>query len=222
MGTSAAWLETVYGAPRAATWNRRLGARSCIITQSPMAASKGDITVLLHRLAEGDRSAEEDLLPRVYVELHRLATARMRSERGGHTLQATALVHDVYLKLCRSERPWQDRLHFFRVSARLMRRVLVDYARQHHALKRDSGRQAVPLDDAIVISADQSFAALEIDEVLNRLAEVSPRQAQVVEMRFFAGLTEEEIAEALGLSTRTVKRDWLMARAWLHQRLNRA
>lgn len=186
-----------------------------------MSASKGEITILLDRLAEGDRSAEESLLPRVYLELHRLATARMRSERDGHTLQATALVNEVYLRLCRADAALSDRVHFFRVAARLMRRVLVDYARQHNAGKRDSGQAAISLDDAIVISEDQSYAALEIDDILNRLAEVSPRQAQVVEMRFFAGLTEEEIAQALKVSVRTVKRDWLMARAWLHQQLQR-
>jgi RNA polymerase sigma factor (TIGR02999 family) len=185
-----------------------------------MSGPKGDITLLLDRLAEGDRSAEEILLPRVYLELHRLAAARMRSERGGHTLQPTLLVHDVYLKLCRSDRPWQDRVHFFRVAARMMRNVLVDYARQHRARKRHSGQPTISLDEAIIISDSQSLTALEIDEILTRLAEVSPRQAQVVEMRFFAGLTEEEISVALGVHVRTVKRDWLMARAWLHQHLS--
>jgi RNA polymerase sigma factor (TIGR02999 family) len=188
-----------------------------------MATNKGEITVLLDRLAQGDRSAEEALMPRVYVELHRLAAARLHSERGGHTLQATALVHEAYLRLCgTNEISWQNRAHFFRVAARLMRRILVDYARQHNAQKRNEGDALVPLDEAIAVAADQSATALEVDEVLRKLAEISPRQAQVVEMRFFAGLTEDEIAVALGKNARTIRRDWLMARAWLHEQLKGA
>ncbi|HKA00640.1 MAG TPA: sigma-70 family RNA polymerase sigma factor [Candidatus Solibacter sp.] len=186
-------------------------------------SAKGEVTVLLERLSEGDRSAEEDLMPRVYIELHRLATARMRSERPEHTLQATALVHEVYLRMCRSEDiKWQNRAHFYRVAARLMRRILVDYARQHGAQKRNAGALLTPLDDAITVSADQTAAALEVDELLSRLAEMSPRQAQVVEMRFFGGLSEEEIAAALDVSVRTIRRDWLMARAWLHEQLTKS
>jgi RNA polymerase sigma-70 factor (ECF subfamily) len=183
-------------------------------------ANKGEITVLLERVSDGDPTAEEALLPRVYSELHRLALSRMRSERQGHTLQPTALVHEVYLRLCRSNQiDWQNRGHFFRIAARLMRRVLVDHARQRVAHKRQPGQPMASLDGVILISEDQSFKAIEIDQVLNQLAAVSPRQAQVVEMRFFAGLSEEEIAEVLGKNVRTIKRDWLMARAWLHQQL---
>jgi RNA polymerase sigma factor (TIGR02999 family) len=183
-------------------------------------AGKGEVTLLLERLADGDRSAEEALLPRVYVELHRLAMAKMRSERPGHTLQATALVHEVYLRLCRSDDiKCQNRTHFFRVAARLMRHILVDYARLHGAKKRNHGAAFAALDDAIAISDDQSSVALEVDELLSKLAELSPRQAQVVEMRFYGGLTEEEIAAAMGKSVRTIRRDWLMARAWLHEQL---
>jgi len=188
-----------------------------------MATVKGEITLLLDRLTQGDRSAEEALMPRVYIELHRIATARLRSERGGHTLQATALVHEAYLRLCGSDEiAWQNRAHFFRVAARQMRRILVDYARHHNAQKRNEGGPMISLDDAIAFTADQSAIALEVDEVLRKLAAISPRQAQVVEMRFFAGLTEEEIAVALGKNARTIKRDWLMARAWLHQQLSRS
>jgi RNA polymerase sigma factor (TIGR02999 family) len=181
---------------------------------------KGEITVLLDRLAEGDRSAEEALLQRIYVELHRLAVTRLRSERPNHTLQATALVHEAYLRLCGpGDIKYQDRAHFFRIAARVMRHILVDYARQQGAKKRGAGQRLQPLEDAIIVSASQSAQALEIDDLLEKLAQMSPRQAQVVEMRFYAGLTEEEIAAALGRNVRTIKRDWLMARAWLHEQL---
>jgi RNA polymerase sigma factor (TIGR02999 family) len=186
-----------------------------------MDSHPGDITALLGRLGEGDRTAEEALLPQVYLELHRLAISRMRSERPGHTLQATALVHEAYLRLCRSsDIDWQDRSHFFRMAGRLMRRILVDYARQRNATKRAHDRPPVPLDEAIFISTEDLTTALIVDEVLIELAAVSPRPAQVVEMRFFAGMSEEEIAYALGVAVRTIRRDWLMARAWLHQRLS--
>lgn len=187
---------------------------------SPMDSEKGEVTVLLARLATGDRAAEEALLPRVYGELRRLAQIHLRSERAGHTLQPTALVHEVYLRLCRQERvDWADRCHFFRLSARLMRRILIDYGRNRNALKRGDGRVRVELNDCHV-PQDQLALALELDDALTRLAKKRPRQAEVVEMRFFAGLTEEEIATVLGVNVRTVKRDWLMARAWLHEQLS--
>jgi len=187
-----------------------------------MLPPKGEVTVLLERLASGDPAAEEALMPRVYVQLHRLAMARMRSERPGHTLQATALVHEVYLRMCRSENiRFEDRAHFFRIAARQMRRILVDYARQHGTLKRNQGGK-VPLHDAIAISAAQSSDALEIDQALEELAKIHPRPALVVEMRFYGGLTEDEIAAVLGKTRKTVQRDWDMARAWLHQHLGRA
>ncbi len=197
--------------------------KSAIISeQIRMSPDKGEVTLLLDRIAEGDRSAEEALLPRVYIELHRLAMARLRSERPGHTLQATALVHEVYLRMCRSnEFKCENRAHFFRICAQMMRRILVDYARQHGAHKRNCGVALQPIDHAISVSAGQSAEALEVDELLNKLAALSPRQAQVVEMRFYGGLTEEEIALALGKNVRTIRRDWLMARAWLHEQLKR-
>jgi RNA polymerase sigma-70 factor (ECF subfamily) len=183
---------------------------------------RGEITVLLERVAAGDRSAEEALMPRVYVELHRLAMARLNSERPGHTLQATALVHEVYLRMCHAESvQCQNRGHFFRIAARLMRRILVDYARQHNAGKRNHGARPESLDQAIALSADHSAAAIEVDQLLEKLAELSPRQAQIVELRFYAGLTEEEIAAAVGVHVRTVRRDWLVARAWLYSQLRR-
>jgi|SRR5579884_283424 len=185
-----------------------------------MEADKGEITLLLERVAEGDRAAEEALMPRVYVELHRLAMARLKSERPDHTLQPTALVNEVYLRMCRSaEFRCQDRAHFFRIAARLMRRILVDYARQRSAGKRNSGARVDMPEESLALCVSQPEQTLEIDQLLNQLARLSPRQAQVVEMRFYAGLSEEDIAVALGKHVRTIRRDWLVARAWLHQQL---
>jgi RNA polymerase sigma-70 factor (ECF subfamily) len=197
---------------------------SAIITaRIRMEPHKGEITLLLDRLAQGDRTAEEALMPRVYLELHRLAMSRLKSERPGHTLQATALVHEVYLRMCRSDDlKCENRAHFFCIAARLMRRILVDYARQRGAQKRNDDQPFGPLHDAITVSVDHVGEALEVDELLDKLAALSPRQAQVVEMRFYGGLNEEEIAIALGKHVRTIRRDWLMARAWLHQQLMRA
>ena len=162
-------------------------------------------------------------MSQVYMELHRLAAFRMKGERTAHTMQPTALVHEAYVRLCRAnEIEWQDRAHFFCVAGRLMRRILVDYARQHQAGKRNNGRSPVPLESISASSGENFTAVLEVNEVLDALAESNPRLAKVVEMRFYAGLTDEEIGEALCLSSRTVKRDWLLARAWLHQRLQRA
>ncbi len=199
------------------------GWRSGIIANyADMDATKGEVTALLARLSAGDRSAESVLLPRVYMELHRLARAHLRSERPGHTLQATALVHEVYLKICEpNQMKWEHRVHFFRIAARLMRRILIDYARQRNTIKRGSGQVPIPLEEALLVSNEQLTVVSEVDEVLDELAAKKPRLAQVVEMRFFAGLSMEEIAAALGVHERTVKRDWLKARAWLHDRLDR-
>jgi RNA polymerase sigma-70 factor, ECF subfamily len=195
---------------------------SCIIAGFPIMSTPGDITVLLDRLANGDRSVEESLMSQVYMELHRLAAFRMKGERQGHTMQPTALLHEAYVRLCRSnEIEWHDRTHFFRVAGRLMRRILVDYARQHQARKRNNGSPSASMELANVASSEDFAATLEVNDALDALAESNPRLARVVEMRFYAGLTDSEIAEALGLSERTVKRDWFMARAWLHQRLKR-
>jgi RNA polymerase sigma-70 factor, ECF subfamily len=186
-----------------------------------MDSEKGEITVLLDRLAAGDKAAEEALMPRVYVELHRIALARLNSERRGHTLQATALVNEVYLRMCRSDGfKCLNRAHFFRIAARLMRRILVDYARQRGADKRARGQNRF-IHDAVAISPDQSAMAIEVDDLLQKLEKISPRQAQIVEMRFYGGLTEEEIATALCIHVRTVRRDWLVARAWLYGELKR-
>jgi RNA polymerase sigma factor (TIGR02999 family) len=185
-----------------------------------MSAQKGEVTLLLERVASGDRSAEDALIQQVYLELHRIATARLRRERVVHTLQPTALVHEVYLRLCGSGQiACLDRAHFFRLAARLMRRILVDYARQRNAEKRGDGHSPVALDDVIAVSPEQCSDSLEVNALLDRLAEFSPRQASVVELRYFGGLTDEEIASAIGKNVRTVRRDWAMARAWFRQQM---
>jgi RNA polymerase sigma-70 factor, ECF subfamily len=181
----------------------------------------GEVTLLLHRVAGGDSDAESRLLSLIYAELHRMAGRYMRRERTGHTLQATALVNEAYLRLVdQAGQDWKSRAHFFAVAAQVMRRVLVDHARHHLAQKRGQGMQQVTLDDQLAIGRYEPELFLSIDEALTRLAQWDARQCQVVEMRFFAGLTDEETAEALGISVRTVQRDWGMAKAWLMAELS--
>ncbi len=183
--------------------------------------SPGDITLLLAGLRAGDRSAESRLMPLVYNELRRVARRYLRSERPDHTLQPTALVHEVYLRLVgQHEVAWQNRAHFFGVAAQLMRRILVDHARARQAEKRGGHQQKVPLNEVLEYAADKSAELVALDGALDRLAKRDPRQARIVELRFFAGLTEKEAAEVLGISVRTVKRDWGVARAWLYREIN--
>jgi RNA polymerase sigma-70 factor (ECF subfamily) len=182
----------------------------------------GEVTDLLAQLRLGNPQAEGRLIPLVYGELRRLAASYVRKERPDHTLQPTALVHEAYLHLRDlREIDWQSRSHFFALAAKLMRRILVDYARAHRARKRGGSRESVSLDDALVFSLPRSEQFIALDEALTRLAEEDRRQSQIVEMRFFGGLDEEEIASLLGISTRTVKRDWRIAKAWLFRELNR-
>jgi RNA polymerase sigma-70 factor (ECF subfamily) len=185
-------------------------------------AELGRITRLLEQLRAGQEGAQTQLLEAVYHELHKIAERLLARERGGHTLQATALVHEAYLQLAGDVHlDWKDRSHFFAAAAQAMRHILVDYARRHKAAKRDGGRQRVELTDGLAISEDRLEEVLAIDEALARLAAWDERQCRVVEMRFFAGMTEEEIAGVLGVGRRTVSRDWNLARAWLHGELNR-
>jgi RNA polymerase sigma factor (TIGR02999 family) len=178
--------------------------------------SSKQVTQLLAKWSQGSLEAREALMPLVYNELRQLAASHLRRERSDHTLQATALVHEAYLRLVEQDHVnWQNRHHFFGAAANLMRRVLVDHARAHVAEKRGSGLPKVALTEAIVMSQEQPAELLALDESLTRLAALDPQQGRVVELRVFAGLTVEETAEILGVSTATVKRDWAVAKAWL-------
>src|SRR2546425_4766037 len=172
-------------------------------------ASPGEITGLLQAWSEGDQTALEKLIPLVYAELHRLAKRYMGRERVGHTLQTSALVNEAYLRLAdaRGVR-WHNRAHFFAVSAGIMRRILVDFARARRNLKRGGGAQRVSLDEALMVSPECGGDLIALDEALTRLAVLNARQSQVVELRYFGGLNEDEVAEALRVSTRTVRHDW--------------
>jgi RNA polymerase sigma factor (TIGR02999 family) len=181
-----------------------------------------DVTDLLVAMGRGDASAIERLMPLVHAELRRVARRQMRRERQGHTLQTTALVNEAYLRLIDVTRvEWQDRAHFFAMSARLMRRVLVDHARSRQYLKRGGGAQMLPLEAAGAISFERPADLVALDDALTALAVVDDRKSQVVEMRFFCGFSVEETAEALAVSAETVMRDWRLARVWLLRELRR-
>lgn len=187
----------------------------------------GNVTELLGQFCRGERGAEAKLVTLVYDELHRLAVRYMRLERTGHSLQPTALVHEAYLRLI-NQRPksWKNRAHFFAIAAMLMRQILVDSARRHSAVKRGDGQPHVSLDDPIaqrsrhlVLDRGQSEDLMALDDALTTLAKIHSRQSRIVELRFFAGMSSKEIAEALGISERTVEREWAAAQAWLYARL---
>ena len=180
-----------------------------------------EITQLLAQWREGNQSALDELYPLVYDELHRLARRYMSRERKGHTLQTTALINEAYVRLVDQKNvPWANRSHFFAISAQIMRRILIDHARRHQYAKRGGGARQVSLDEALtVVMPDQSGELLRLDEALKSLAEMDPRRSQVVELRYFGGLNNEEIAGVLHISENTVTRDWNMARAWLYQQL---
>lgn len=179
------------------------------------------ITELLHRVKDGDTSAEQELAPLIYEELRRMARNCMRREKPGHTLQTTGLVHEAYLRLIgRQQEDWQDRIHFFSVAANVMRHVLTDYARSRRAAKRGGDAVVVAITDGADPGSLQSWdKILDVDAALSGLAGVDPRAARVVELRFFAGLDNSEIANLLGVSDRTVKRDWEFAQAWLFAKI---
>jgi len=182
-----------------------------------------DVTALLMELTNGNREAASELMPIVYDELRKLAGRYMRRERTDHTLQATALVHEAYLKLVQQqEANWQSRAHFFGIAAQVMRHILIDHARGHTSEKRGGGKRPVPLEEALIFTPEKSLELLRLDESLQRLAELDPRQGRVVELRFFGGLTVEETADVLGVSPKTVKREWSMAKAWLHGDMKRS
>lgn len=178
-----------------------------------------EVSRLLASLNAGDARAADALVPLVYKELRRLAGHYLKHERPGHTLQPTALVHEAFLKLVDQDTAWQNRTHFFAMAANLMRRILVDYARSHDARKRGGAAEKVSLDDAFVFAKERPAEVIALDEAMRELAEIDPRRAQVVELRFFGGLSNEEIAEVLGVHSNTVLRDWNLARAWLKTQL---
>ena len=175
-----------------------------------------DITELLHRFQAGDEDAQSQLIDAVYGELRVIAARYMRREKENHTLQTTALVNEAYLKLVNLKTAnWQDRAHFYAVASRVMRRILVDHARKHISGKRGGGIDILPLNEAIVFTPGRSSQIVRLDDALTRLASTDERASKVIELRFFGGLSVEECAEVLGISPRTVKREWMFARAWL-------
>jgi RNA polymerase sigma factor (TIGR02999 family) len=185
-----------------------------------MATNCSPVTELLRRWSQGDKAALGSLIPLVYDDLRRLANFYLQQEGNARTLQSTALVHEVYLRLCGQQDPaWANRAHFFAVAAKMIRRILVDHAREKSAVKRGGDVQARPLDEALTIPAQSEIDLAALNEALDDLATVDARKSQVVEMRFFAGLAAKDIATVLGVTEPTVRRDWSIARAWLYRRL---
>ena len=191
-------------------------------SSKPVETPASDVTQLLLAWGAGDRSAGDMLLPAVYAELRRLATRAMRREATGHTLEATALVHEAYLRLVDQRRvEWRNRAHFFGIAAQLMRRILVDHARARLAAKRGGSARLITLNEADAAAPDAAgpIDVLALHDALDRLAALDPDQARLVELRYFAGLNIDETAEALGIAPATVKREWAIARAWLRREL---
>jgi RNA polymerase sigma-70 factor (ECF subfamily) len=185
-------------------------------------ASPSQVTELLARWSHGEEAAREKLVPLVYDELRRVARRCLAGQPQDQTLQSTALVHEAYLRLVgRSEVHWQNRVHFFAVAARLMRGILVDHARMRHAAKRGGSNLTLTLDDALAPPKQRELDLVALDDALNALATLDPKQGQLVELRFFAGLSIEDTSHVMGLSPATVKREWATARAWLYGEMNR-
>jgi RNA polymerase sigma-70 factor (ECF subfamily) len=182
--------------------------------------SSHEVTRLLSEFQRGDKEAINQLLPLVYDELHRLARSYFRRERGEHTLQPTALVHEAYLRLVEQHAPMESRGHFLAVAATQMRRILLDYARKHYAARRGGGGQKVLLEDTMAISEQKPVDMILLDSALTKLSELDGKQAQLVELRFFGGLSVEETAAVMGVSPATVKRSWASARAFLHREIS--
>ena len=181
-----------------------------------------EVTQLLKGWRAGDRQALDALLPLVYKELRRLAHFQLRNERPNHTLQSAALVHEAYLRLVGKNSPqWESRTHFFAIAAQLMRQILVDYARRHGAAKRGGSICKLSLEDATMASRRKDVDVVALDDALKTLTKIDQRQSRVVELRFFAGLSLQEISEAMEIAPATVQRDWTAARAWLHREISR-
>jgi RNA polymerase sigma-70 factor (ECF subfamily) len=188
---------------------------------SDPSTSKHAVTQLLSEMQSGKTGAADELLPMVYQELRRIAGSYMRRERADHTLQATALVHEAYLQLVDQTRvDWKNRAHFFGVAAQLMRRILVEHARSHHAQKRGGDASKLALEEVINYFPQKEMTLVSLDDALHELERMDPRQSRIVELRFFGGLTTEEVSEVMGISTATIEREWRAARAWLHSQLS--
>jgi len=186
-----------------------------------MASDSDKVTRLLLEWSDGNQQALEALVPLIYKELRNLAHNFLYRERQGHTLQTTALVHEAYLKLIdQNDARWQNRAHFFAIAAQAMRRILIDSARKHAAAKRGGPQEELSLDEAPDMALEPDINLLKLDEALNELAKIDPRQSRIVELRYFGGLTIEETAEVISVSPATVKREWTMARAWLEQEIS--
>lgn len=181
--------------------------------------SARSVTQLLQEWSAGKSEALDELLPLVYDELRRLAARCLRSERTGHTLRATDLVHEAYLRLVDADVEWQSRVHFYAVAARVVRRVLVEYARSRNREKRGRGAEKIPLDEAVIIGPEAEAIVLELDEALQRLAQLDARKSEIIELIYFGGLTYEETGAALNLSAATIDRELRMAKAWLYREL---
>lgn len=185
-----------------------------------MSSPPSDVTQLLREWSRGDQSVVDQLTPLVYSELRRLADGYMRRERPDHTLQPTALIHEAYIRLIQQSQPeWHSRSHFFRFAAHLMRQILVDHARTRRAEKRGGDAEKVPFDDMAIVAASEPVDVLAVDEALERMASFDPRKAQTLELKFFGGMSEEEIAQALGISVRTLGRELRLAKAWMAKAL---
>ena len=188
----------------------------------PRVETAKDVTRMLQELQGGNRDVVSELVPLLYDELRRLAGYYLRRERRDHTLQATALVNEAYLRLVDQRNvQWKNRAHFVGIAAQQMRRILVDFARSHQSVKHGSGAPKVSLENALLLANENAEGLLAIDETLSRLAALDPQQARIVELRVFAGLTVGEITEVLNISAATVKRDWAMAKAWLTREMSR-
>lgn len=177
------------------------------------------VTRLLKQWRGGNAEALDELMPVVYGELRRLASYYLSGEGRDHTLRATALVHEAYVRLVDSDVAWQDRTHFYAVAARILRRILVEYARAQNRQKRGGGAEEIPFDEAVVVSPEASAVVLELDDALQRLAKIDPRKSEIIQLMFFGGLTYDETAVALDISPATVHREWKMAKAWLHREM---
>jgi len=186
-------------------------------------AVKPNITQMLHEWSSGKAEVMNELLPLIYDELHKRAAAYLRRERPNHTLQATALVHEAYLKLIdQRDDSWQNREHFFAIAAQAMRRILIDHAKNRHRRKRGGSNEDLPLEEALLAAADETNVDLiALDEAMAKLAKLDPQQERIVELRYFGGLSLDEAASAIGISRATAARDWQVAKAWLHREMTR-